>query len=222
MKLVHSDIGTAVELKAGRPTSLTVENQRLFRELLEELLAQSEGASGRFALYSDCHEELPLHKSIELISQFVPFSLNRKSLLSAVMAKLEKEALSAEHWEKTQALLAEISSFVDALAMALPCDVVCEKNHLQGLLRSVGVSIAEDGVGTLERLFDYMELVRELLGERVFVLVNFREYFTKEETALFFQSAASHQFTLLLLESRCHARVFEEERLVIDEDLCEI
>ena len=65
------------------------------------------------------------------------------------------------------------------------------------------------------------ELVRELLGERVFVLVNLREYFTREEAELFFQSALSHQFCILLLESRCHPRFAEEERLVIDGDLCE-
>lgn len=74
----------------------------------------------------------------------------------------------------------------------------------------------------LERLLDYMELVRCYDREKLFIFVNLRSYFPDDSIRRFLQTALDHQYRLLLVDAWEHPKLPEEQRLIIDKDLCEI
>ena len=77
-------------------------------------------------------------------------------------------------------------------------------------------------IDPLERLLDYMELVRSYERDKLFVFVNLRSFFADDPIRSFLRTAIDHQLTLLLVDAWDHPRLPEETRLIIDKDLCEI
>jgi len=74
----------------------------------------------------------------------------------------------------------------------------------------------------IEKLIDYMSLVRDLEKEKLFVFVNMRSWFTEEELALFVNTVLAHKFHILLIDNCEYPKLKQEKRFVIDRDLCEI
>ena len=73
----------------------------------------------------------------------------------------------------------------------------------------------------LEKIFAYMELVRELDRDRLFIMVHMRSYFSDEDMERFVESVCLHDFKVLLLESNAYSRLKNTKRYIVDEDLCE-
>lgn len=82
------------------------------------------------------------------------------------------------------------------------------------------IQLAEERA-PLEKIFEYMELVRELDRDRLFIMINMRTYFSCSEMEEFVQIALLHDFKLLLLESVSFPPIKNTKRYTIDEDLCE-
>ena len=72
-----------------------------------------------------------------------------------------------------------------------------------------------------EKILDYMELVRELEREKLFILVNIRSYFNDETMEKFIETVLLHDHKILMLESQSRKRLTRTQRLTIDSDLCE-
>ena len=73
----------------------------------------------------------------------------------------------------------------------------------------------------IEKIFSYMELVRELDRDKLFIMVNMRSYFTDKDMEIFTQSVCLHDFKVLLLEAFEFPKLKNTKRFVIDSDLCE-
>lgn len=161
-------------------------------------------------------------KSGELIDRFLSFSLNRKPLLTKISAAIEAEATSESFYSRTVQLLSQVDGYLDDLAFSMDCDVVFGGNTISRLLKSAGISLREDYENPLERLLDYMELVQCFEREKLFVFVNLRSFYSDDAVSRFLQSALAHGYRLLLVDSQERPYLPEEQRLVIDKDLCEI
>ena len=96
------------------------------------------------------------------------------------------------------------------------------QDGLSSLLKAFGIRIYEEEQTTLFKVLTYMELVREYDRDKLFVLVNLRDYFEDKEVETFLQSALSHKFRILLLDSHEHSKLSCEKRRILDADLCEI
>lgn len=84
-----------------------------------------------------------------------------------------------------------------------------------------GIHLRDEYNDPLERLLDYMELVREFERDKLFVLVGMRSFFADREMELFFRTVLAHGYRVLLLDSIDRERSQYEKRLTIDKDLCE-
>lgn len=73
----------------------------------------------------------------------------------------------------------------------------------------------------LERLIDYMELVREFERDKLFVYVNLRSFFSDEEIERFLRTALDHGYRILLIDAQSHEKLLLENRVTVDNDLCE-
>lgn len=221
IRLAHPKLSTVFEFRENLVNSLVVEAPTFFRELLTELMSQAETEIGTFVL-SEEYTPLKFIKHAEVIHHLIPFDPNRKSLLTKLYSNLEQKGKDGTNYRQTQTLLAQIEQYLLELSLELPGDIILEKVSLIGLIRSVGVRIADDPENPLGQLLDYMELVRELEGEKVFFLINLRCYYSFEELQRFTREALTRKMRLLLIDAIDGPRLPNEYRWLVDADLCEI
>ncbi len=220
-RIVYPDISQELPFEENIVHTWIVENPDFFRTLVGDLYAQINGQEGKFVL-SENYEPIDISKHMELITQFIPFELNRKSLLTKICAVAEKEAVNEQNYMRTQALLAEIERYADDLLFAYPYDFVYEKLNVGNLLKSIGIAVEDAYDREIECILDYMQLVREFDRDRIFVFVNMRSFFSNADMEGFFRDALARKFHLWLIDNREYPHLPGERRFVIDEDLCEI
>ena len=90
------------------------------------------------------------------------------------------------------------------------------------LIKACGLSVMDDSESDIERVFQYITMVRDLFGEKLFVFVNIRSFFSDEDMETFIETVVAHNFYVLLIDGKEYNRMKNEERIVIDSDLCVI
>ena len=221
MMFVYESIETQFSLDEGYVNELVIENKAFFRSVIENLAIQTQGGRGRGVL-SVKDTPVDMAKYAELLTTFVPFDLNQKTLLTKICQALEKQAMLPERYEVTVSLLQNIESYVDELAFDFPCELTYVKLSAGNLFKSLGIEIETNQTSPLEKLFDYMSLVREFDKDKLFITVHLRSYFSDEELTSFIQTVLGHDMKLLMIESHAGEVLTRTKRCIVDEDLCEI
>ncbi|MGI6172895.1 MAG: type II-A CRISPR-associated protein Csn2 [Christensenellales bacterium] len=218
---MYPDIDCVFDMENGKYNTLVIENQHLFAALLQDVYDQIEGRAGRCVL-SQSHTPIAMDRYAEILDVFVPFSLNRRTLLGKITAAIEREALEASHYEQTIQVLQDIETLLDDVAFRFPCDLVYSKINIGSIIKACGIEVRDDSGRIGERVIDYMELVTEFDREKLFLTVNMRSFVSDEEMQLFADTAVSHGFQVLALENCEHPLLNNELRWTVDADLCEI
>lgn len=220
MKLVYSNMGHILRFGEGYVNELIIENKKLFFAIIESMNRQAEGLHGDCVL-SVSDRPVEFSKYADLTVQFAPFQVNRKSLLTKLYAVLEKSAQSSESHSKTRSLLGELERYITGLADELPFEINCQKLAIGPLIRALAPEVEENDKSPIEKVFAYIELIRELDRDKLFIMVNMRSYFSDEEMENFTECVCLHDFKILLLESYEAPKLRHTKRFVIDADLCE-
>ena len=223
MKLACPAFSEAIDFGNSYVPCMVIENKALFRTLICDIACAIEGDKTNLVL-SKGEKILEFSKYAELLQDFIRFDINKKSLISKVVAELEKVAVSAEHYVKTAELLADIDRSVGEWAFSFPCDIVPSKTSVSTLLKAVGIEIRDEYEGhrgEVEKILDYMELVREFDRDKLFVTVNMRSFFDDDTMHQFQKTALAHEFKVFMLEAHAYPRLALEKRITIDADLCE-
>ncbi len=202
-------------------TTLVIENQSLMLSVLKDIHAQSQGEPGTAILSCD-DKTVDINHGVDMLTDFVTFDGNRKSLLTKILHVLEKTANDEVYFQRTQKLLAELECYLNDLSMEQDVELVYDKLSLNNLLKSVGMRVIIDYNKLTERLFAYMDLVRRFEGEKLFLLVNLRSFVSLEDMELFMQTVVSHGLRVLLVDNQAYPLLPMEKRHIIDSDLCEI
>ena len=220
MKFVYSGIDTVFSIEETYVNELVIENKRLFREVVEDLSAQLSGFSGK-ALLSTDNVSVDMAKHIEVITCFVPFEMNRKTLISRMLQRFEEKAVDPEHFFHTSEIMRLIETYLDNITEDSDCELSYSKLNISSIIKAVGIEIDECGKSNLERMYDYFELVRSFEGDKVFFLVNMRAFYSDDDMREFIRTAIGHGIKIFLLESENRGRLENVTRTTIDEDLCE-
>lgn len=220
MKLCYPEIENVFSFSDNKITTLVLENPRLFREFIYDLFEQSQGSDGK-AVFSINDSPVSFAKNTELFTTFTPFDINTKALLAKIQGILEKTAVSSENYLSTQNILLENEKWLTNIAEELPCEIEASKLNHSTLIKAFGISIRDDSESLCEKLLNYMELVRELDRDKLFIFINLRSYIEDSQLSLFFDSVIKHGFKIFLIDSSAKNILPFENRTVIDEDLCE-
>lgn len=221
MKLYFPQISEPICFEEGIVNSLVIENSGLFFSLLQDFYLQTNGNEG-FSVLSLNNTPIDFSKNAELISTFIPFDVNKKSLLNKLFAAFEKSALNETHYAETMRIFSDIEAYIQELSYDFSADIECEKMTVSSLLKAIGVHISENYDNTIEKIIDYMELVTEFEKGKVFIFVNMRSYFSDAQMEEFLKTSVMRKYMVLLIDNCEHKMLFNENRLIIDEDLCEI
>ena len=220
MKLVYKDMGHILRFGEGYVNELIIENKKMFFDVVDSMHRQTEGLHGDCVL-SISNRPVEFGKYADLTVQFAPFQMNRKSLLTKLYAALERKAQNSETYLKTGELLGELERYILGISEELPFAINCQKLAIGPIIRALSPEIEESDKEPIEKVFAYMELVRELDRDKLFVMANMRSYFSDEEMEKFTESVSLHDFNVLLLESHEAPKLNYTKRYVVDTDLCE-
>lgn len=221
MKLIYKDIGHIIDFEDDNVNELIIENKKMFFNVVNSMSMQANGLSGDCIL-SVADKPVEFSGYSDFNVQFAPFQINRKSLLTKLCAELEKKSLIPENYMKTEELIGELERYVLYLSEDFPFEINCRKLAMGSVIRAISPEIEECDKSPLEKIFAYMELVRELERDKLFIMVNMRSYFSDEEMEKFTESVFLHVFKVLLVENSEMPRLKYSRRYVVDDDLCEI
>ena len=68
----------------------------------------------------------------------------------------------------------------------------------------------------------YLELCERFLNKKLFVLLNLHSFFTKKEIELLFDDIVYRKYNVFLIERYDYNALPQENKRIIDIDLCEI
>lgn len=219
MKFVCPYFDDVICIKDGYFNSIVIENQLAFRKITEDISSQIEGFEGESVL-SINNTPCPFSKRCEIIKDFAPFNIGKKSIMNGILSALDKTAVNEQFYAKTQELLSQIENYVYELAFDNLFDIECNKVTPASLLKAMGITLKDDYENTLEKIVDYMELVNGFECDKLYVTVNMRSYFTDEEMELFVKTVLDHGIKILMFENMEYPNLTSEKRLIIDKDFC--
>ena len=98
----------------------------------------------------------------------------------------------------------------------------CDKVTISQLLKAMGITVLIVSALFTEVLYTYMQILRQFVGDRLFVFVNMRSYVSDIQFDEFIKTIINHGYQAIFLENKEYPTLENERRLIIDEDLCEI
>lgn len=220
MILCHPQMETVMDLSGTKIQTLVIESPHFLRSFLQDLYEQIDGNEGELLL-SEKDQKMEIGHWVEVIDNVLCFELNKKHLLNKITAEMERVSASDTFFMKTADILRRIESYTAELAFTFDCDIVCGHCSVSGLLKEIGVSVRDEYDDPLERLIDYMELVREFERDKLFIFVNLRSFFADEEVERFLTTALDHGYRMMLVDAQAHEKLQSESRITVDNDLCE-
>ena len=222
MMIAYPAADICCELNENKVLTLTIENQRVFYELITDIQAQLDGNNGEFVLSEDFQPQ-DMRRHTELVSQLVPFTVNQKELISKLHTMLKKKAIDETMYQPTHEILANISEYLYKLTEEQDMELaITAPEDITGILKAFDVRFDDNGLSLSEKLLEYALTSSELKGKRVFIIVNLRSYLTDNEAEQLFQSMILKKIHLICIESSEHERLKNEEVIIIDKDMCVI
>ncbi len=221
MKLVSDLFQGEISIDEGRINTLVIENRRLMRELLQELYSEVSGAGGKVTL-SDDSGIIKISKNVELITDFIPFEINDKKLITKLTSMLEQEAVNTDNYNETMMMLTSIERYIYKLCEMIPYSVEATSISVGSLLKVCGLRLIDDSISDIERVFNYLNLASDLLGDKLFIMLNMRAFYDDGDMDIFADMIIRHNIKVLLIENIEYDKISGENRVIIDKDLCVI
>lgn len=220
MKIAINYLLEPISIEAGETACLCIENQKLFRKIVQELHMQIAGQEGSI-VFSVGDSLVKPQKAILMLEKFAPFEINTKEIINKISLALEKEAMNEEHYLQTMELLSQIERYFDTIS-DMNYNIKLSRLDFNSLIKAVSPMLIDDYDNPLEAILDYMDYITEFLGAKLFVTVNLRSFFADEELGSMVETIKAKGFKLLLIESIERSRISGVNTTLIDSDLCQI
>lgn len=223
MKLVHPDINYHIVFNENIVNVIVVENPKIFRGFIEELVRQCAGEEGSFLL-SDCEEEIEISKNVELVIDCFNLDFNQKKILNKVYNYLKHLSMGDKYYLKTSEIQMTIFRYLEELISSSEHPLVYAADlDIISIFKSADLKIETNYDTLLEKLVDYINIVQEYCGMSCIIFVNLKTYLAEEELKQLYVYASYKKIHIMLLEGRLYNEILDLEKVfILDNDLCEI
>lgn len=222
MKLVHPELSFQIDFSDVEIPIFVVESPIRWRTMQRELLAQNQGADGKWVL-SEMDEEIKISKFVEIIINPIQLDENQRRISNAFLQSLSKTASNEIYWKKGQELNAGIQTFFSELEMYYPFEYhINPEIDFPALAKAMGIRIENEYGNELERLVQYCILTQEIMHTKLFIFYHLHDYFTDAELRLLYKEIQTRHWNVLLVEPLMHEKIVGERHYIIDRDNCEI
>ena len=222
MMIAYPAADICCELKEDKIQTIIIESQHMFYSIISDIQAQLEGNSGDFVL-SENYIPLDMQKSAELISQFIPFTVNQKELINKLYNLIKRKAVNENMYLETREIILKISDYLYKLTEDEEYELtISVPEDISGILKAFNFRFDDAELTLSEKLLEYMISSNELKAKKLFITVNLRSFLTNSQTEKLFESVLLKKLKLLCIESAEHERIKNERVIIIDKDMCVI
>lgn len=218
MRLAWPFLNETLDWADGGIWTIAFENKTLLRQFLDLVRAQSAGMDGDIVL-SEQQQILDFSKTAELVTD--PFSLpfSGKKLLSR-LTQFAAEAAES-YGEELLSLVTQVNVLASKICMNMDYHVTWnEIDSFDDLLKLMAIHPDEETISLPERILEYCQLARDLLGKKLIVCYGLHACLSEEEYELFCKEVTYKKLCLLILEAFQPQKTVGERMIVIDRDLC--
>lgn len=223
MRLLHKDYQFMFELSEDSKGLLVIEQPKIFREMIKELVCEEEIEDEKFIL-SENNQPLKLKEKMCCIINPFTLSLNEKKILNRLHEYLKKEIGVSELLLENNKIYAELEQYALKILQVADWELVySEKTEVSNLLKFLDIRFSENQTELIEKIVDYIKCVNELLGIKCFIFVHLLGYLNEYEIKKLYEFAEYQKVNILLMESVEPSNVKEFSPVtIIDKDGCEI
>ena len=200
---------------------LVVESPIFLRQLLRDLTVED---SSRQISVTEKGKSLHFEKDIDVILNPVKLDFNNRRAMTTLLKLLVKTSLSEDFYLSTNKLKSKIIKYLDGVISAEDFEFEVSTNDfmIDSLAKAANLHIVGDEDDFVELVTDYMAMMADLTGIKLFVFINLRSLITEDELGRLRHNLNNHQIDVLLVESLDRGVIDGVSRIVVDEDVCEI
>ena len=219
MRLVYTPYGIELNLVENKVYTLVVENPKVLREILQDLMKQTNGESGEWIL-SEAENIFFFAKTCVLIDNPLAVCCNEKKILTKLYKELTENANNMMKEEYSR-INSEIVCFLEQLLQTVPYHLDIElETDVSDILKTYDVKIAENREEPLEKLIDYLRAMSSICGIRVVWMLNLKQFFSQEQIQQLYEFCFYEKIYLINLEGQKNYLLEQETGIIVDKDLC--
>lgn len=222
MILRHVNLERELEWKETQHLcELIIENPKFLREVIKDLTISEEEKE---ISITEGGKPLNFDKDLNVVFNPLRLDFNSKRAMSTLLKLLVKTSVSEEFYLTTNNLKTKIVKYLSDIVDAgdFEFEVSADDFTMDSIAKAVSIHIVGDEDDFVELLTDYISMMAELAGIKLFVFVNLRLLLSDNDLKRLHYNLDNHQINVLLLEGTAHERLNNVSRWLIDRDMCEI
>ncbi len=200
--------------------TVVIENPSQFYRVVSDLSRQIAREFGE-AVLSIGNKPQDMAKTVRLVVDYSQVSSNAKDIMGKLVDKTAELAMDIAYYEDTLKITSEIERYLNDLLWHIDLQLEPLSITVKQIFKMANIRLVEEDE-LHERLFNYAKLNCELLGIKLLIFVNLRSYLEQDSFQKFASTLREHDIMAIYLENRVFPLLNMENRLIIDNDLCEI
>lgn len=219
MRLVCSEYGIDFEIRENEVNVLVIESPNVFSLMINELICQIKGESGKFIL-SEQDMIKTISKEVEIIVNPFIIDCNERRIQQKLYQELTDE-MSETMIEKTVHLQGEMITYLEELLKRVPYPLGFDiEENMTGLLKLCHVEIDDQSEELIEKIMNYIKTIKQFCNVHIIFFVNLKSFLAQQELKELYQYAFYEKINLILLENSAKEKLQNENVCVLDKDLC--
>lgn len=200
---------------------LVLENLQCFRQVIHDLYHKNEEPQ---IMFNKSGQSLEIGSEVDIIVNPMTLNFNNRQVMLALIKTMNQQALTENNYLTTCELKSEIIRYLNTLIDDLHYnfEISVDEILLTTIFKAANLQIIADHDQLIEFLLDYMIMMSELVKTKLFVWINLGDYLLDDEKKKLCHEIDNRQLDVLLLENRQKWKKCVKNRLIIDEDWCEI
>lgn len=220
--LVYPDWEFKLSMSDGSCCLLVIENPVHLRNVVVELMRQSNGEYGGFVL-SDEKKELDIHNRLVVITDPLNVDPTNKRVTTAINQQIKDLIISSDFFKEANDLVAHMERFSDSIEDSYRLNVSHQDYEISNLYKILNIQLQVEYENELERVMEFMNVLHDVCGTDCFVFVSLFCLFDQEEIATLIREATAYKHNLLFIEGIEPDFIPEQTRkVIIDKDLCQV
>lgn len=199
--------------------SLIVENKRIYRKIVEDLVNNLNIEDGNIILSRNNKLIMP-EKEFFVFSDYFNFDIN-KFVLNKYYKEL-KNLSENEFLNETLKIKEILKDYINKIAENNYSLKFEDDLDVSQILKAFSIKF-ERSEDLLLNLFEWLKILNEVLGYEIFFFINLENFLSEEELLEFSKFILYNKYKVVFLENFYRNKLFDDDSLiVIDNDLCEV
>ena len=208
-----------IDLEDKSIFSLIIENKKLYRKIIEDLINNISIDDGNIILSKNNKLIVP-EKEIFVFSDYFNFDVN-KFVLNKYYKEL-KNLSENDFFDETLEIKEVLRNYVTKLVENEYSIKLEEDLDISQILKAFGIKFQRNK-DLLLNLFEWIKILNELLGYEIFFFINLENFLSNDELVEFSKFILYNKYRVVFLENFNRNKLFDDDNLIIiDNDLCEI